>query len=146
MCLFWCTIRAPGALLLRRQTCLQLGHVQLVVCPNALTLCSFSGVCVPGALLLWGQVCLQRGQVQSVVCLELYTPSLGDTCDSIMSTVARPPLSPAAFFALNPGLLCPNLIPSSEDPMSAVLYGQQVLLARPLPPLCVTGTLLYPVQ
>lgn len=63
-----------------------------------------------------------------MVCLELYTPSLGDTCDSIMSIVARPPLSPTAFFALNPGLLCPNLIPSSGDPIAAVLYGQQVLL------------------
>ena len=36
----------------------------------------------------------------------------GETCSSVMAAES-PPLSPLQFFAMNPGLMCDNLLPTA---------------------------------
>ncbi|CAI5961876.1 unnamed protein product [Closterium sp. NIES-65] len=55
-------------------------------------------------------------------CARWYTPQPGDTCPSIMRSVASPPLPPAHFIALNPGLSCSLL----DQPNATVGAGVQI--------------------
>ncbi|CAI5458831.1 unnamed protein product [Closterium sp. Yama58-4] len=55
-------------------------------------------------------------------CARWYTPQPGDTCPTIMRSVASPPLPPAHFIALNPGLSCSLL----DQPNATVGAGVQV--------------------
>ncbi|GJP34244.1 hypothetical protein CLOM_g18691 [Closterium sp. NIES-68] len=73
-------------------------------------------------------------------CAQWYTPQPEDTCQGIMQSVASPPLPPAHFFALNPGLSCSHL----EQPNAA---GVEVC-TRAAPNLtgatnCFTGEVYY---
>jgi len=117
------------------QVCLRRGDVMIVSCPHWYTPLRsgtqwFKVVHCAYHCVVLVQVCLRRGDVMIVSCTQWYTPTLGDTCDSIMSTLAQPPLSPSAFFALNPGLMCPNLIPGGTED-GPLVYGQQVCLPFP---------------
>ncbi|CAI5525864.1 unnamed protein product [Closterium sp. Naga37s-1] len=55
-------------------------------------------------------------------CARWYTPQQGDTCPSIMRSVASPPLPPTHFIALNPSLSCSLL----EQPNATTDTGVQV--------------------
>ncbi|CAI5518920.1 unnamed protein product, partial [Closterium sp. Naga37s-1] len=75
-------------------------------------------------------VCLERDPGVAnvtVVCDQYYRARLNDTCDSIRQ-LAEPPLSPVAFYRLNPGLNCNQLIPLKNFSRSATTFGAEVCI------------------
>ncbi|CAI7816800.1 unnamed protein product [Closterium sp. NIES-54] len=78
-------------------------------------------------LVIGIQICVARGQAyQFPLCTRYHDVADGETCTSLMQVQARPPLSPFDFFAMNPGLMCNNLVPTKPGDG---LGGQQVCLA-----------------
>ncbi|CAI5458510.1 unnamed protein product, partial [Closterium sp. Yama58-4] len=72
-------------------------------------------------------VCLERDPGKAnvtVVCDQYYRARLSDTCDSIRQ-LAEPPLSPVAFYRLNPGVNCNQLIPLKNYSRSATTFGAE---------------------
>ena len=63
-------------------------------------------------LFSW-QVCVARGDDPYAlpVCTTYHSVLDGETCSSIMAA-ENPPLAPLHFFAMNPGLMCDNLMPT----------------------------------
>ncbi|GJP50865.1 hypothetical protein CLOM_g10019 [Closterium sp. NIES-68] len=78
-------------------------------------------------LIVGVQICVARGDpYQFPLCTRYHDVADGETCTSLMQVQARPPLSPVEFFAMNPGLMCNNLVPTKPGDG---LGGQQVCLA-----------------
>ncbi|CAI5959359.1 unnamed protein product [Closterium sp. NIES-65] len=78
-------------------------------------------------LVIGIQICVARGQpYQFPLCTRYHDVADGETCTSLMQVQARPPLSPFEFFAMNPGLMCNNLVPTKPGDG---LGGQQVCLS-----------------
>ncbi|CAI5978160.1 unnamed protein product, partial [Closterium sp. NIES-64] len=77
-------------------------------------------------------VCIERDPGVAnvtVVCDQYYRAHLNDTCDSIRQ-LAEPPLSPVAFYRLNPGLNCNQLIPLKKYSGSTTTFGAEVGVER----------------
>ncbi|CAI5947041.1 unnamed protein product [Closterium sp. NIES-65] len=75
-------------------------------------------------------VCIERDPGVAnvtVVCDQYYRARLNDTCDSIRQ-LAEPPLSPVAFYRLNPGVNCNQLIPLKNHSRSATTFGAEVCI------------------
>ncbi|CAI5479401.1 unnamed protein product [Closterium sp. Yama58-4] len=75
-------------------------------------------------------VCLERDPAKAnvtVVCDQYYRARVSDTCDSIRQ-LAEPPLSPVAFYRLNPGVNCNQLIPVKNYSHSTTTFGAEVCI------------------
>ena len=74
------------------------------------------------------QICVVRGDPYELpVCTTYHSVLDGETCSSIMAGQS-PPLTPLQFFAMNPGLMCDNLMPT---PVGDGMGGQAVSCLAP---------------
>lgn len=65
------------------------------------------------------QLCINIGEPQDYICEEYYQIQPGDTCEYVYRYIIQPPLSPALFYAYNPGIICSNLVPLLSKNASA---------------------------
>lgn len=79
------------------------------------------------------QICAARGDpYQLPVCTTFHSVLDGETCTSIMAA-EDPPLTPFAFFSMNPGIMCDNLLPTQAGdgmPGQAVCVSSQPMGIR----------------